>query len=121
MDKLISFELVQSGVETYTVKNLEINPNLGYFDHSLKHNNKNYRIKINIGYIIVYRVWLCGDEELLFIFERSSSHHESRCELIKELLSLSKDKMQEYANKVKERMNKVQDWEKQRKVKSFKI
>lgn len=121
MDKLISFELVQSGVETYTVKNLEINPNLGYFDHSLKYNNEKYRIKINFGYIIVYHIGLREDEELLFLFERSSSHHESRCELIKELLSLSKDKMQQYADKVKERMNKVEDWKTQRKVDSFKI
>lgn len=32
-----------------------------------------------------------------------------------------KDKNQEYADKVKERMNKVEDWKTQRKVYSFKI
>ena len=121
MDELISFDLEEEGVVTCRVKNLRINPNLEYFNNTVKFSGQKYRINISLGYISVFRVGLFENETRLFFFKHMSSYNKRRCELVKELLSLSKDKMQQYADKVKERMNKVEDWKTQRKVYSFKI
>ena len=121
MDELISFDLEEEGVVTYRVKNLRINPNLEYFNNTVKFSGQKYRINISLGYNSVFRVGLFENETRLFFFKHMSSYNKRRCELVKELLSLSKDKMQQYADKVKERMNKVEDWKTQRKVYSFKI
>ena len=108
MEELISFDMIPDGIERYTVKNLNINPNLEGFNYALRYKGKKYYINIHFGYISVYRVGL-------------SNHHESRFELIKELLNLSKDKMQRCIDVQKEIRDRIKDWNNRAEAKSFKI
>lgn len=121
MEELISFDMIPDGIERYTVKNLKINPNLEGFNYTLRYNGKKYRINIHFGYISVYRVCLFNLKELLFFFESESNHHESRFELIEELLNLSKDKLQRCIDVQKEISDRIKDWNNRAEVKSFKI
>ena len=121
MEELISFDMNPDGIERYTVKNLRINHKLEFFNNTLRYNGKKYRINIYPGYISVYRVCLFNIKELLFFFEEESNHHESRFDLIEELLNLSKDKMQQCIDREKEINDRIKDWEKRAEVKSFKI
>nr|DAS19456.1 MAG TPA: hypothetical protein [Caudoviricetes sp.] len=121
MEELISFDMMPDGIERYTVKNLKINPNLEGFSYTLRYNGKKYRINIHFGYISVYRVGLFNLKELLFFFEAESNHHESRFELVKELLNLSKDEMQRCVDKEDEYNNEVKKWQNQTDIKSFSI
>ena len=121
VEELISFDMIPDGIERYTVKNFKINPNLEGFNYTLRYNGKKYLIKINFGYMSIYRVsWLWG-EELLFFFEAESNHHESRLELVEELLNLSKDKLQRCIDVQKEISDRIKDWNNRAEVKSFKI
>ena len=121
MEELISFDMIPDGIERYTVENLKINPNLEGFMSILKYNGKKYRICINFGYISVCRVGWFGYKELLFFFECGSNYHESRFEFVKELLNLSKDKMQQCIDMQKEFRDRIKDWNNRAEVKSFKI
>lgn len=121
MEELISFDMIPDGIERYTVKNLNINPNLEGFNYALRYKGKKYYINIHFGYISVYRVGLFNYKELLFFFETESNHHESRFELIKELLNLSKDKMQRCIDVQKEIRDRIKDWNNRAEAKSFKI
>lgn len=122
MEELISFDMIPDGIERYTVENLKINHNLEGFMNTLKYNGKKYRIYINsLGYISVCRVGWFGYTELLFFFECGSNFHESRFEFVKELLNLSKDKMQQCIDMQKEFRDRIKDWNNRAEVKSFKI
>lgn len=121
MDELISFDMIPDGVERYTVKNLKINPNLEYFKNTLKYNGKKYRIEVKFGYIAFYRPILFWDDEFLFFLESESNYHESRIEFVKELLNLSKDKMQRCIDVQKEFRDRIKDWNNRAEVKSFRI
>lgn len=122
MDELISFDMIPDGIERYTVENLKINPNLDGFMNIVKYNGEKYRIYINSsGYMSVCRVGWFGYIELLFFFECGSNYHESRFEFVKELLNLSKDKMQQCIDEQKEIRDRIKDWNNRAEVKSFKI
>lgn len=121
MNNLISFDMIPDGIERYTVKNLRINHKLEFFNNTLRYNGKKYRINIYPGYISVYRVCLFNIKELLFFFEEESNHHESRFDLIEELLNLSKDKLQRCIDVQKEISDRIKDWNNRAEVKSFKI
>ena len=121
MNNLISFDMIPDGIERYTVKNLRINHKLEFFNNTLRYNGKKYRINIYPGYISVYRVCLFNIKELLFFFEEESNHHESRFDLVKELLNLSKDEMQRCVSKEDEYNKKVKNWNNQTEIESFSI
>lgn len=114
MEELISFDIEPKNIGKYAIKNLKINPNLEFFEHTFEHNNKKYSIKINNGYIKFYKYgWFSGDE-LLFFIDNDSTINWQAVELIEELLRLCKDKMQQYADRIKDFQNRAG-------VKSFKI
>lgn len=121
MDNLVSFDMKPDGIERYTVKNLKINPNLEFFERTLKHNFKKYLIRFHCGYIAVYRIKFLWGKELLFFFEENTNHHESRFELVKDLLNLSKDEMQRCVSKEDEYNKKVKNWNNQTEIESFSI
>ena len=114
MDNLISFDIEPQNIGRYVIKNLKINPNLEFFTHTFKHNNKKYSIKINRRYIKFYKYgWFSGDE-LLFFVDNDSIINWQAVVLIEELLRLYKDEMQQYVDRMK-------DFKNQEGVKSFKI
>lgn len=114
MDDLISFDIEPQNIGRYAIKNLKINPNLEFFERTFKHNNKKYSIKINCGYITFYKHgWFSGDK-LLFFIDNDSIINWQAVVLVDELLILCKDKMQQYADRIK-------DFQNQEGVKSFKI
>ena len=121
MEKLVTFDMMPNGIERYTVKNLKINPNLEFFECTLKHNFKKYLIRFHYGYIAVYRIKFLWGKELLFFFEENTNHHESIFELVKELLNLSKDEMQRCVSKEDEYNKKVKNWNNQTEIESFSI
>lgn len=121
MKGLISFDMMPNGIERYTVKNLKINPNLEFFEHTLKYNFKKYLVRFHYGYIAVYRINFLLGKELLFFFEENTNHHESRFEFVKDLLNLSKDEMQRCVDKEDEYNDEVKKWQNQTGIKSFKI
>lgn len=121
MDNLVSFDMMPDEIERYVVKNLKINPNLDYFECSVKHNGKKYLIRFHYGYIAIYRVYFLFGKELLFFFEEESNHHKYRFELVKELLKLSKDEMQRYVDRWKEYKDKLKNWRNQTEIESFSI
>lgn len=121
MDNLVSFDMKPDGYERYRVKNLKINHNLNFFQHSLKHNGKKYFIRFYFGDIVIYRVGWFGYKKLLISFEDSYIYSEGSFKLVQELLNLSKDEMQRYTNREKEYSDKVKNWENQTDIKSFSI
>lgn len=121
MGNLISFDMKPDGVERYTVKNLKINPNLEFFEYSLKRNGKKYLILFYGCCIVVYRVRFFVGKEQLFFFEENTNYHESIFELVKDLLNLSKDEMQRCVSKEDEYNKKVKNWNNQTEIESFSI
>ena len=49
MEKLVSFDMMPNGIERYTVKNLKINPNLEFFERTLKHNFITYTLQFIVS------------------------------------------------------------------------
>ena len=121
MDNLVSFDMMPYGIERYTVKNLKIHPSLDCVECSVKRYGKKYVIRFNCGYIVVYRIKFLWGKEQLFFFEENTNHHESVFELVKDLLSLSKDEMQRVISKEKEYNDKVKNWKNQTDIESFSI
>lgn len=123
MEELISFDMIPTytDVDVYRIENLKINPNLELVKCKVKYKDKKYKVAILWGYIVFYRCGWFNTTETMFILESTSTHHKSRLELAKELLTLCEDELRGYVTREEEQKNKIKDWRDNAEIKRFAI